>query len=127
MQQLDLFANPVPQPPQPSPIEQRRKAMKKSFDASVDAWKQAYRKFILHYLETVGDASAETIREAYMADTALPQTGSQQASGQIFVGLRRSGQIREVRRELSKKFGNLLAVYQRVNEVGEGKRYEPQT
>lgn len=97
--------------PQPDPLSLRREAMDAAFEHADEKWREAYEQFILQFLALHGEASAETIRKAYMADKTKPQARKQQASGRLFVKLRHRKQIVAVGREPSKKFGNYLVVY----------------
>lgn len=111
---LPLFAGvPIEPVPPADPLRERRKAMDAAFAAADERWREEYTAFVLRFLVCYGRATAETIRLAYEARPELPQTSkSKRASGAIFTQLRRMGRIREVGRELSRKYGNGLAVYE---------------
>lgn len=99
---------------EPSPLDTRKAAREAVYSRQSEAFKAAYAAFVLEWLRIHGEASNEPIRAAYARDRWRPQPNAWQSAGGVFVRLIRSGEIREVGKERSKKFGNDLSVYELI-------------
>ncbi len=107
---LPLFAD-LDVPKKPTELERRYQAMSSAEAAADELWREEYPKFILAYAATHAEFSGEDTRQAYERDRSKPQPAKWQASGGIFMRLRKQGLLRIVDRKQSQKYGNFLTTY----------------
>lgn len=75
----------------------RKEAIQRAFDFAGDAWKEAYRDFILAYAETHSEFIAEDISLSYQKDSSNPMPNKDfRASGGIFLKLVREGKLKRI-------------------------------
>lgn len=112
--QPTLFREMPPIAPQTDPLEERRKAMQRAYDAAEERWKEEYTAFILWYLGKHNDGTGEEIRLAFENAGYKSSPNSKRASGAIFVSLKKKGVIKEVGKRKSILYGNDLSLYSLV-------------